>query len=120
MKNRIVGRYAEIARLDRCMDSSTAQLVVVYGRIRVGKTFLINEYFDNSFAFKITGAYKKSKRFQLESFNEELMRKSGKDWDIPTDWRSAFRRLREYRESLPEIGNGCADHSNSITAFRLI
>ncbi len=43
MKNRIVGRYAEISRLDRCTDSSSAQLVV-YGRRRVGKTFLIYEY----------------------------------------------------------------------------
>ena len=100
MKDRIVGRHKEISRLDRCMDSSSAQLIVVYGRRRVGKTFLINEYFDNSFAFKITGAYKKSKRLQLESFNEELMRKSGKDWDIPANWREAFRQLRVYFESL--------------------
>ena len=108
MKNRIVGRHTEISRLDRCMDSSSAQLIVVYGRRRVGKTFLINEYFDNSFAFKITGAYKKSKRFQLESFHEELMRKSGKDCDIPADWREAFRQLREYLESLP------SDHKQVI------
>ncbi len=101
MKERIVGRHTEISRLDHCMDSSSAQLIVVYGRRRVGKTFLINEYFDNDFTFKITGAYKRSKRFQLESFRDELMRKSRKDWDIPSDWREAFRQLREYLDSLP-------------------
>ncbi|MBQ9327646.1 MAG: ATP-binding protein [Solobacterium sp.] len=102
MKEKIIGRVSEIERLDRCMDDSSAQLIIVYGRRRVGKTFLINEYFDNNFAFKITGAYQKSRRFQLEGFHEELMRKSGRDWDLPSDWRTAFRQLREYLESLPK------------------
>lgn len=102
MKSKIVGREYEITRLDHCMEASSSQLIIVYGRRRVGKTFLINEYFDHSFAFKITGAYKKSKRFQLESFNEELIRKTGLESDVPSDWREAFRRLRQYLESLPQ------------------
>ena len=101
MKENIIGRTNEIERIDRCMGESSAQLIIVYGRRRVGKTFLINEYFDNNFSFKITGAYKKSRRFQLEGFNEELIRKSGREWDMPADWREAFRQLREYLESLP-------------------
>jgi len=39
----IVGRREEIARLDRCMEALSAQLIIVYGRRRVGKTYLINE-----------------------------------------------------------------------------
>ena len=101
MKENIIGRTDEIERIDRCMGESSAQLIIVYGRRRVGKTFLINEYFDNNFSFKITGAYKKSRRFQLEGFNEELIRKSGREWYMPADWREAFRQLREYLESLP-------------------
>ena len=61
-KSIIVGRIEEIKRLNRCMLSDTAQLVVVYGRRRVGKTFLINEYFQNSFAFKLTGVYDQKKK----------------------------------------------------------
>ena len=102
MRSRIIGRSEEISRLDRCMEASSAQLVIVYGRRRVGKTFLINEYFDSEFTFKITGAYKKSTRFQLEGFAEELMRRSGKEWSVPSGWREAFRQLREYLESLPD------------------
>ena len=102
MIEKIIGRKDEIARLDRCMASDTAQLIIVYGRRRVGKTYLINEYFDNDFAFKVTGAYKKSKRFQLEGFAEELMRRSGRDTDVPADWREAFRLLRDHLESLPK------------------
>jgi hypothetical protein len=54
----IVGRRDEVARLDRCMESRSAQLIIVYGRRRVGKTYLINEYYNYKFAFKLTGAYK--------------------------------------------------------------
>lgn len=100
MRERIIGRTSETARLDRCMDTPEAQLIIVYGRRRVGKTFLINEYFNNEFAFKITGAFKRSKRFQLEGFTGELIRRSGKEWSIPTGWREAFHQLREYLESL--------------------
>ena len=83
------------------MQSDSAQLIIVYGRRRVGKTFLINEYFDNQFAFKITGAYKKSKKFQLEGFAGELVRQTGRDRLVPEDWREAFCMLRNYLESLP-------------------
>ena len=55
--NRIIGRNSEKERLTRCMNSDSSELVVVYGRRRVGKTFLINEYFNYKFAFKLTGVY---------------------------------------------------------------
>ena len=99
---RIVGRKREMARLETCMEADQAQLIIVYGRRRVGKTYLINEYFKNAFAFKLTGTYGKSKRFQLESFAEELKNKTGKDGGVPENWRMAFRLLRGYLESLPE------------------
>ena len=99
--NNIVGRKDEITRLDRCMESVSAQLIIVYGRRRVGKTYLINEYYDNSFAFKLTGAYKMAKAFQLESFAEELKMQSGEHRAIPSNWREAFSQLREYLEILP-------------------
>jgi AAA+ ATPase superfamily predicted ATPase len=98
----IVGRREEIARLDRCMEALSAQLIIVYGRRRVGKTYLINEYYNHKFAFKLTGAYKRSKAFQLESFADEMRQKSGKTLPVPANWREAFRQLREYLETLPE------------------
>ena len=98
----IIGRSEEITRLDRCMEDISAQLIIIYGRRRVGKTYLINEFFNNEFAFKLTGAYKKTKAFQLESFADELKQKSGKTQAVPSDWRDAFRQLREYLETLPE------------------
>ena len=42
MMQQMIGREKEIARLDRVMEEAEAQLVIVCGRRRVGKTFLIN------------------------------------------------------------------------------
>ena len=54
MKNLIVAREKEKAELERLMNEPTAQMLAVYGRRRIGKTFLIREYFEDNFAFKHT------------------------------------------------------------------
>ena len=98
MKTNVIGRSAEWTRLEECMSEKTAQLVVVYGRRRVGKTFLINEFFDNAFTFKLTGAYGKPTEHQLRNFIAEFNRRTGETRDIPSDWVQAFEYLREYLE----------------------
>lgn len=98
MKKKLTGRIKEYARLDKCMREDTAQLVLVYGRRRVGKTFLINQYFGNSFSFKLTGAYDKPKADQLHAFITELNRRTHKENKAPSSWAQAFEMLREYIE----------------------
>ena len=100
MKKKIIGRAREYARLDKCMHENVAQLVLVYGRRRVGKTFLINQYFGNTFSFKLTGAYDKPKVDQLLAFANELNRKTHRKVSAPTSWTEAFELLREYIGSL--------------------
>ncbi len=84
------------------MEQPFAQLILVYGRRRVGKTFLINEFFENSFAFKVTGAYGEGEKFQIRGFVDELSRMTGKSYPADADWRQAFAWLREYLEQLPK------------------
>ncbi|SFV01780.1 AAA family ATPase [Butyrivibrio sp. INlla21] len=96
----LIGRENEIKRLDRAMTEKEAQLIVVYGRRRVGKTFLINEYYSNSFAFKFTGSEKQKNPEQLKNFILELNNSSHKKYDNPKDWTEAFFVLRNYLESL--------------------
>ena len=100
-KNKIIGRNKECNRLQDCLDEDNAQLVIVYGRRRVGKTYLINQFFGNKFAFKLTGAFDQKKDIQLRNFVTELERKSGKKHITPYDWIQAFTMLREYLENLP-------------------
>lgn len=100
--DRIIGRVEECERLDRCIRSDSAQLIVVYGRRRVGKTFLINEYFGNNFAFKQTGVFEEKRKVQLQNFIAELNRRSGKGYSLPKDWTEAFNYLRDYLDSLDD------------------
>ena len=101
MISNLVARTEEIRRLERCMEEKTAQFVILYGRRRVGKTFLINQFFDGRFDFKITGAYKEKRETQLRFFAEELSSQTRQKTDPPGDWISAFRMLRDYLAGLP-------------------
>lgn len=97
--NKIIGRQKEIERLDKAMSEDEAQLVIVYGRRRVGKTFLVNEYYSNSFDFKFTGSEQQTNSEQLKNFTLELKAVSGVSYDTFKDWTEAFFALREYLES---------------------
>ena len=55
MQNSIIGRKEEIALLEKYISSNHSEFIAVYGRRRVGKTFLIRKYFQNRFAFDMTG-----------------------------------------------------------------
>jgi hypothetical protein len=61
---KLIGRNKECERMDKCMQADSAQLLIIYGR-RVGKTFLVNEYFNNEFDFKLTGAYNQPKEVRV-------------------------------------------------------
>ena len=100
----IIGREKEMEELQRCMQSSEAELVVVYGRRRVGKTFLVREYFNNNFAFQLTGLYNQPKSVQLHNFAIMLSEYSHHGIQVPSSWLEAFALLRSYLESLPEEG----------------
>lgn len=54
-KDLILGRSREKKILQICCESKESQLVIISGRRRIGKSFLINQYFDDSFAFKLVG-----------------------------------------------------------------
>ena len=97
-RKKLIGRNRECERLDKCMRANSAQLIIVYGRRRVGKTFLVNEYFNNQFDFKLTGAYGQPKEIQLRNFMSELVRRSKKEWTTPKDWIEAFEFLRKHIE----------------------
>ena len=100
-KTHIIGREEECKRLDDCLQREQAQLIMVYGRRRVGKTYLINEYFEGTFAFKLTGIYNQSTKMQLFNFAEELKR-CKYNCETPDNWIEAFSMLRTYLETLPQ------------------
>ena len=82
MKSLIVGRKEQQAVLDELYNSDEAHLLAVYGRRRVGKTFLIREYFENELTFYHTALSPKELeeqpdllyRAQLSEFGKTLSR----------------------------------------------
>ena len=99
-KELIIGREHEIQQLTESCNSKESQLVIVYGRRRVGKSFLINQFFDNRFDFKLVGDNRLSKEEQLYNFYDELRRQWGKEIEVPKTWREAFFLLRDYLEAV--------------------
>ncbi|MBO7143488.1 MAG: ATP-binding protein [Salinivirgaceae bacterium] len=92
----IIGRETEREILKRRYNSNENEFVVVYGRRRVGKSFLVNKYFEGMFDFYVTGLYQKSRDFQLSTFAIALAEYSGMDFPAPKDWLTAFSQLKEY------------------------
>ena len=91
----MIGRKKEIKLLDDCLYSGKAEFLVVYGRRRVGKTYLIKEYFNNSFSFYATGLSKAKTREQLRAFDGSLLEYGGENNTVPRDWYDAFVKLKK-------------------------
>lgn len=96
---RIVGRKHEKDDLMQCLKSKRPELVVVYGRRRVGKTYLIREFFNKRFSFYATGLTDERTKGQLRGFNAGLNEYGYEDKSLPKDWFEAFARLRKLLES---------------------
>lgn len=96
MKQNIIGREKEKAILERIFNSQKAEFVAVCGRRRVGKTFLVNEFFEDNLIFQTAGLANDSMSRQIKSFYEDLV-----EWGLPRqsappkDWIDVFSLLRE-------------------------
>ena len=102
---KIIGRERELEKLSDYMQSGRSEFVAVYGRIRVGKTFLIRSFFKDKFDFKHTAVSPvneqlKPKRnllkIQLKEFHYSL-RSYGlpAGEPVPVDWFEAFHMLQQ-------------------------
>ena len=109
--SKIIGRKKEIEELLRYYDSDKPEFVAIYGRRRVGKTFLVKEVFKSRFAFHHTGLapYKDKNRRrttkaeQLRAFYYSLLQAGMEGESCPKDWMQAFHLLESF---LDRIDNG--------------
>lgn len=90
----MIGRKEEIELLRRLLDSDESEFVAVYGRRRVGKTYLIRETFDGRFSFVHTGLPRGNRRQQLVHFARSLESFGGGTVRIPQNWFAAFDALK--------------------------
>ena len=98
----LIGREKEKGILLNALSEEYSQFIAVYGRRRVGKTFLIRESFDNCFDFQYTGAANLTTRKQLARFRRALKEHGQTDTPELTNWGDAFSEFKRYIKSLPE------------------
>jgi AAA+ ATPase superfamily predicted ATPase len=92
----IIGRKKELSVLEKVKTSDKSEFVAVYGRRRVGKTFLVREAFQQDFAFYVTGVANISMHQQLSNFHRALHKyHPGTSTIPPSNWFAAFEQLEE-------------------------
>jgi AAA+ ATPase superfamily predicted ATPase len=90
---KLTGRKTECAELDGIMESEQSEFVVVYGRRRVGKTFLVREHFGQKFAFYHTGTANTKMEGQLKTFNSSLHKYGEMPYPQVKTWLETFEQL---------------------------
>lgn len=96
----IIGRREEIRKLKEAFSSSKSEFIAVYGRRRIGKTFLIREVFGDSFTFQYTGIFNVSNSIQLKEFYLSLLAQGlSREEKQPSDWFEAFHLLEKLVET---------------------
>ena len=122
----IIGRKEEQQILHSAVQSENSEFVAVYGRRRVGKTYLIRETFGYKFTFQHTGLAKGNTKEQLFSFAISLRDAGYDDCPIPKSWLEAFSLLSAYLKNstdekkivfLDELPWMDTPRSNFISAF---
>ena len=98
----LIGREKEKQILLNALNEEYAQFIAVFGRRRVGKTFLIRKTFNNEFQFQYTGAAHLTSRMQLVRFRRALKEHGQKDTPELTSWGDAFGELKRFITSLPD------------------
>lgn len=100
----IIGRGKEIEELKRRCRSNRPEFIAVYGRRRVGKTFLINETLHDNIVFRHTGLspYDRKRKVtlkdQLQNFYFSLIRHGMEGIAPPKSWIEAFFLLEQHLE----------------------
>ena len=71
---KIIGRETELGKLNDYFESGRSEFVALYGRRRVGKTFLVRSFFKDKFDFYATGVIDGSRETEMEAFHNALVR----------------------------------------------
>ncbi len=92
--NELIGRNAETQELEKRFNSGKPEFVAVYGRRRIGKTYLIKNVFAKRLAFYMTGTYNATRKEQLSHFARQYSEYTGGYCAVPNDWGEAFELLK--------------------------
>lgn len=101
--SKIIARNGEIEALERKYRSEKSEFVIVYGRRRIGKTFLVNNVFADRFTFTYVGSRKQKSEKQFQRFAIQLKEYSGSVYaPVLGSWEEAFNELRILIDQKPK------------------
>lgn len=104
--NSLVGREQEIANLQQLLDSNKPEFLALYGRRRVGKTYLIRQFFEKKkvLFFNVTGSKDGPMAKQLHHFIQQVgnVFYGGASLSTPRNWDDAFQVLTETINKQPK------------------
>ncbi|MBP9693855.1 MAG: ATP-binding protein [Alphaproteobacteria bacterium] len=106
----IIGRQKEISLFQKILSSKQAEFIAVYGRRRVGKTFLIHEFFSSHDIYlECTGLKDGALKDQLSNFINAFTQTfypelpKGTSFTPPKSWQEAFNHLTfEFKKISPQ------------------
>ncbi len=113
----MIGREKEIKELEELYSNGRAEFIAIYGRRRVGKTYLVDELFKDRITFRHAGlspveiskGSKSPLKAQLEAFYYSLILQGMEKSKCPTSWLEAFFMLESYLQSI--------DHGERMVIF---
>ena len=92
-KSNIIGREKELSVLHECLMSDKSEFIALYGRRRIGKTFLVRESLEQEFVFYASGLLNEGLERQIAAFNKEIIAYGGNDIAPAKNWNEAFENL---------------------------
>jgi uncharacterized protein len=98
---KIAGRKNEIKILLDTVQKDSSEFLAIYGRRRIGKTYLIREVYQEQIIFECSGLHQKDFSQQLENFWLTLIETNPNEKpSLPQTWLQAFSLLKSYIKSL--------------------
>jgi AAA+ ATPase superfamily predicted ATPase len=98
---KIAGRKEEIYILQEILAKEESAFLAMYGRRRIGKTYLIREVYKQNIVFECSGLHQRDLSQQLENFWLTLLERDKiKRTNAPKTWLQAFSLLKEYLTSV--------------------
>jgi uncharacterized protein len=98
----LIGRKKELSVLRGLIEGNRSEFIALYGRRRVGKTYLIRKAFEGQITFQVTGLANATTAQQITNFHVALQKKYlAASPTIPSNWFFAFQELIAFLEKQP-------------------
>jgi uncharacterized protein len=99
---KLIGRELELSILREVAESDKSEFIAIYGRRRVGKTFLVRSAYRDKFTFQVTALGNATKAQQITNFHIALRNTwPDKTFEMSTDWLTTFQQLESLIASCP-------------------